>query len=524
MTSHRFEQRRARQRGVLTATAGLLMANAAGLWLVSTGVTSMTIRSWAFSVAATVLVQFLVWLVPRRGWDTRIGWDPDYVYVPTLAAVLLLSIYVYVAPEARFLVLMGWMATLLFLIGVANFREVLLLGMAMTTAYFGTIALLIRQGMPLIWPLELALGLVFFAINVYAAVVLDRLRYSSRLARAHAVWNASVDGAVSLDSEGSIKSMNPAAKRMFGCRARDVLGRSISSLLLDGEALDVPGAVAAPATGGPTADEVFVRGRRWDGRSIPLSIRVGAMHAKRGRGYVLTLRDITERLRAEKAAAESEDRYYQLFNASRDAIFVCGSEGGIVDINTAAIRLFGYSSRQELIGVSPVQRLMWSPEEAERVRALMSGGRSASDFELAFRKRTGERIDVLLTGGPIPGAAGKADGFRCSMRDLTHVKRLGSQLARSHEFEAVGRPAGGIAHDFNNLLTVINGHVGLLLRELGAESGPGSRLKEIKRAGERAAIVTRRLLAFSRQDLRQQDPRPQRSHPRLRADAAANGG
>jgi len=102
---------------------------------------------------------------------------------------------------------------------------------------------------------------------------------------------------------------------------------------------------------------------------------------------------------------------------------------------------------------------------------------------------------------PVLGPAGEYYGRIWTFRDITDQKKLEAQFRQAQKMEAVGRLAAGVAHDFNNLLTIILVNCGLLLEEDRPADFPKESLKEIKMAGERAANLTRQLLAFSRQQL-----------------------
>src|SRR5204862_2237494 len=98
---------------------------------------------------------------------------------------------------------------------------------------------------------------------------------------------------------------------------------------------------------------------------------------------------------------------------------------------------------------------------------------------------------------------GEVINYIAVKQDLTQQKRLEEQLLQSQKMEAIGQLAGGVAHDFNNLLTAINGYSDLTLRRL-AEGDPLRRnVEEVRKAGERAAALTRQLLAFSRKQVLQ---------------------
>ncbi len=110
----------------------------------------------------------------------------------------------------------------------------------------------------------------------------------------------------------------------------------------------------------------------------------------------------------------------------------------------------------------------------------------------------------IFTAIPISDSeTGQMTGALVTFLDITERKHLEEQLRQSQKMEAVGRLAGGIAHDFNNLLTAIIGYSQLLLGRIEVGGPMQEELEEIRKAGERAASLTRQLLAFSRKELLQ---------------------
>ena len=121
--------------------------------------------------------------------------------------------------------------------------------------------------------------------------------------------------------------------------------------------------------------------------------------------------------------------------------------------------------------------------------------------ELINRRKDGTMYTERMNIGPVRDARGQITDFIATKRDVTERKSLEAQLQQAAKMEAVGRLAGGVAHDFNNLLTIINGYTDLLHDRLASDTEASTYLNEIQNAGERAAGLTRQLLAFSRRQV-----------------------
>jgi len=169
---------RIKKRGVLLATGGLLFALGLTWVLHAVGMVPMDTAQWEAAVALTLVVQAALWLLPHLGIDERLTGDPHYLYLPMLCAAALLAAYVYVAPGARYLLLMAWFVALLFMGGLAGLVEVVVLSAAMTLGYLGALGVRARTGLgaDLQFAHEAVRAGVFLAINVYAGFVFERLR------------------------------------------------------------------------------------------------------------------------------------------------------------------------------------------------------------------------------------------------------------------------------------------------------------------------------------------------------------
>jgi PAS domain S-box-containing protein len=202
-----------------------------------------------------------------------------------------------------------------------------------------------------------------------------------------------------------------------------------------------------------------------------------------------------------------------VLDSAFDAVVTMNIAGAIVEMNAAAERMFGYT-REFAIG-RELAALIVPEEFRARHRAAVAAqphdGPSAiigHRVEMIGLRASGARFPIELSVARVDSPEGPL--FTAWIRDLTERRRVEealrhteSQLRQAQKMEAVGRLAGGVAHDFNNVLTAIFGYADLLLD--GLEPGDPRRLdvEEIKRAGNRAAALTRQLLAFSRKQVLQ---------------------
>lgn len=213
-------------------------------------------------------------------------------------------------------------------------------------------------------------------------------------------------------------------------------------------------------------------------------------------------RDVTEARRSQEALRHSEERYRQLVEVLPDAVLI-HSEGRFVFANNAALELLGANGPADLVG-RPILDIV-HPDYREvvkkRVQDLDQGRQATEMPQQKLIRLDGTSVDVEISG--CRSSEQSKVAVLCVVRDITARLNLEAQLRQSQKMEAVGRLAGGVAHDFNNLLTVITGRCNLLLRGVNGNSGMRQELEEVRKAGERAAALTRQLLAFSRKQVLQ---------------------
>jgi PAS domain S-box-containing protein len=175
----------------------------------------------------------------------------------------------------------------------------------------------------------------------------------------------------------------------------------------------------------------------------------------------------------------------------------------ITDWNPAAERIFGFS-RDEAIGMAPpFEKLVPPHAQAEAARItnrVLSGDFTAHAVHDNLTK-AGRTITCEWFNTPLMAADGSFSGLLCLVQDISDRRRLEEQIRQAQKMEAIGRLAGGVAHDFNNLLTVISGYTDMALKSLRRDDPTREILEEVHKAGNRAAALTRQLLAFSRKQV-----------------------
>jgi PAS domain S-box-containing protein len=239
-----------------------------------------------------------------------------------------------------------------------------------------------------------------------------------------------------------------------------------------------------------------------DGRVMHCLLSSTVQHDDVGNavGYQGIIHDITLRVQAQ-STLRREKEFSDIAIGSLPGLFYLFDESGrFLRGNRDIERVTGYSA-SELIEKTPLD--FFGEEDADlieqAIREVFEKGQSSVEADLVARD--GSRIPYLFTA-----KLAVLDGKRCLVGtaiDLVERRRLEQQLRQSQKMEAVGQLAGGVAHDFNNVLTVILANSDFLLNQLGPQDPRRQELKDITEAAQRAASLTRQLLAFSRKQVLQ---------------------
>ncbi len=209
--------------------------------------------------------------------------------------------------------------------------------------------------------------------------------------------------------------------------------------------------------------------------------------------------EILEGDQTEEMLREREELFRNIFNYSNDAIFVIDpTRDKILDVNPRTCSMLGYS-REELLSL-PVSAIHPNemPEMRTFAQSVFERGRGWTN-ELTCLTKAGQILSAEISAS-LTHIAGRPC-IIALVRDITERRQLEERLRQAQKMEAVGQLAGGIAHDFNNLLQVIAGYSELLLARLVPGDPLRAEIEMIKKAGDRAASLTRQLLAFGRRQV-----------------------
>jgi len=325
-------------------------------------------------------------------------------------------------------------------------------------------------------------------------------------ARKRAILESALDCIVTMDHQGLIVDWNPAAERTFGFMRADAIGKEMAELIIPPRFREQHrhGLVHYHTTGeGPVlGNRLELSAITADGSEFPIELAITRIELAGLPMFTGYIRDITERKRAEQNLSKSEERYRDLVENAHDIIYSHDLEGNYTSMNKAGTLITGYSMAEALkLNLSQTVAPEYLASAREMLRRKLAGDRVTA-YEMEIIAKDGHRITIeantkLVYQDGVPVAV---QGIA---RDVTERKQLEEQLRQSQKMEAIGQLAGGVAHDFNNLLTAINGYSSLALQRLEANHPIRSYLEEVKKAGDRAANLTRQLLAFGRKQILQ---------------------
>lgn len=332
----------------------------------------------------------------------------------------------------------------------------------------------------------------------------ERRRAQRELQRAEekfaSLFKAAPVGIALVDAaEGAIVDVNDEFERLTGYPRAQALGRRTTEVGLWSERnlrdLPLDGVAGASGVAG-----LEIKGRARDGRVVPLRYSAQAIVLDARVFLLLAFLDVTEEKRAEASIRASEARLRRVVESTMLGFAFADSEGTIHAANGECLRIMGRREDDVIHGrlrfdalLSP--RVSSAHGDAVGDLASVAGSRA---IEMAIVRPDGTEVPVLVGAAKVDDRGDERVAF---LLDLTERHALREQLERAQRLEAVGKLAAGVAHDFNNILAVISMSAELLRTELPALHPAMEYTAEITQAAQRAAGLTRQLLAFSRQQV-----------------------
>ena len=244
----------------------------------------------------------------------------------------------------------------------------------------------------------------------------------------------STDAIVSVDEQMRVIQWNRAATELFGYAKELIMGKPVEVLVPEKykrqhrEAIQRFLASGVPSFVGKTAE---FEGLRKDGTVRPIEISLSADQDRGVWTFTAIIRETTERRRALEALRESEERYRNLFEDSKDAVMIWTAEGKILGVNQATIETFGYSI-EELIGAD-ITEFYADPERIAALSDKLDREGSVRGEEIQVTRKNGTRLDCLLTATVRRGKDGKILGYQGIIRDVTDLRRNERELKFSLE-------------------------------------------------------------------------------------------
>jgi PAS domain S-box-containing protein len=241
-----------------------------------------------------------------------------------------------------------------------------------------------------------------------------------------------------------------------------------------------------------------LRHRKKDGTLIDVDQTVHPIDYAGRPAVLVTAIDVTARNRAIRELRESEQKYQALIESLPVGILESTSDGRIVTANLAWRRMFGFGDHEDLSQVD-VQMLYADPRERGAVLSTIRSDNALPSTETLFRRRDGTPFPAERYLSSVRNAEGEVVALRGIVIDATQRKLLEAQRYQAQKMRAVGQLTGGIAHDFNNIMMIILANADALEEDEELPETARRRVAQISKAIDRAALLTRSLLAFSRQ-------------------------
>jgi PAS domain S-box-containing protein len=336
-------------------------------------------------------------------------------------------------------------------------------------------------------------GLVFNARDVTEKMWAEgELKESQKNLKA--LFDSVEDLFLIVDSEGNIIQTNRAVERRLGYSTEELTKMNILDVYPPDKKEEMKESLAEVKLG--KKDTCNIPVIKKDGSIIPVETKI-TFGKWSGKDVTFGItRDITDRLQKEEELRESEEKFRNFFETSKDVIFLSTAEDGFFEINPAAEEFFGYT-REELLEMDIMD--IYADEKIREVGLkLMDERGSLQDMEVEFKRKDGAIVNGLITATLRKDKDCNVIGYQGIIRDITERKKIESQLISVQKMEAIGSLAGSMAHNFNNILVGIMGYSEYLSSKKSEDDPDYKALRIIYDASVKASELTKKLLSVAR--------------------------
>jgi two-component system cell cycle sensor histidine kinase/response regulator CckA len=313
-------------------------------------------------------------------------------------------------------------------------------------------------------------------------------------------------GMALVSPEGRWLKVNRAICDLVGYSESELLSRTFQDITHPGDLEADLDHIRRMLAGEIRFYEIEKRYYHKNGHTVTVLLNVSLVRDAQERPlyFIAQIQDITQRQRNEEqlrllsSAVEQTKESVLITNAELD---LPGPR--ILFVNSAFTAITGYSA-DEVVGKTP--RILQGPRTERSVLDLLRktlGEKKAFQAETINYRKDGTAFDMEWLVAPLVNPQGNVTHFVAIQRDITERKRMQTQLFQSQKIEIVGKLAGGVAHEFNSIMTAIIGQSDLLINDLPPGDPLVQNAMEIRRCADRAALLTRQLLAFGRKQILQ---------------------
>jgi len=331
--------------------------------------------------------------------------------------------------------------------------------------------------------------------------LLARIQVGRRLVEQHALLHCLIDSIPDpiyfKDNRGLYLGCNKAYETFVGKDESKIINRTDSAFLPESRAqVAHMEDLRVLANGTAVETEGWVEGA--DGQEVYHStLKTPYLESAAGStGMIGISRDLTKRIQMEQEVK----RLAVAVEQSTESIMIADVNGVLLYVNSAFETITGYAS-DEVLGQAPYlfKSDKHDDEFYQTLLATISAG-SKWEGRISSCKKDGALFDVEATIYPILDDSGEMVNYVAISRDITQEMAIEKQMRQTQKMNAIGELAGGVSHDFNNILTAILGYVALCMNTVEEDSKVRGYLKEVVKAGDRAAKLVRQILTFSRQE------------------------